>query len=178
MKAPSFRYSNKGFSLLELIIVIGIISVLIGAILSRVPFYQEQAEKVAMEQVAGALQSALVMRYGSLLARSAAGEQELKALTTDNPINWLQKKPRNYVGEYFDPAPQAISPGAWFFDLKSRDLVYALDHAEYFKPGKDDMKWIRFHARLGYEQAIGRRDSGKEVVATLFEPVEPYHWME
>jgi len=168
----------RGFTLLELIVVVSIVAILAGSLLSRIPYYQEQAEKAAMEQTVGALQTALVMRYGALMARGAANEKELKVLSGDNPMNWLQQKPRNYAGEYFDPATQAIPSGNWFYDLKSRDLVYSVGHAENFKPGKDGKKWIRFHTRIVSEPALGRPESGKEVTATLIEPTERYHWLD
>ncbi len=170
--------SSKGFTLLELVVVITIIIVLIGTFLTRVGYYQAQAEKGAMEQVSAAIQSALVMRYGTLMARGAANEKQLTALATDNPINWLQQKPRNYMGEYYDPTPQAVAPGSWMFDLKSRDLIYVVDHSEYFVPGNDGEKWIRFHVKLAYDQAVGRPESGTELTATLFKPTQPYHWLD
>ncbi len=170
--------SSKGFTLFELIVVIGIISVLVGLFLKRVPLNQELAEKAAMEQIAGAVQSALVMRYGALMTRGLVNEKELKALDTANPMDWLQQRPSNYAGEFFDPAPQAIPPGHWFYDLKTRDLVYTVDHAEYFTPGSDGKKWIRFHVKFEYEQGAGRTKPGKEITATLFQPVEPYHWLK
>jgi general secretion pathway protein G len=173
-----YPVSSKGFTLLELIVVIVILSILVGELLKRVPFYQEQAEKAVMEQTVGALQTALVMRYGALMTRAAANEKELKVLAIGNPMNWLQEKPRNYAGEYFDPAPQAIPTGNWFYDLKSHDLVYSIGHAEYFKPGSDGRKWIRFHTRIVSEPVLGRSESGKEVTATLIEPTEPYHWLD
>ncbi len=148
--------SSKGFTLIELIVVIIIIVVLAGLFLVRIPLYQEQAEKAAMQQVEGALQSALVLRYGALMTRGAANEKELSILGSDNPITWLQKMPPNYMGEYYDPSPRTVAPGSWMFDLKSRDLIYVVDHGDNFKPGKDGNKWIRFHVRLGYEPALGR----------------------
>ncbi len=170
--------SERGFTLIEFIVIIIIIVVLAGLFLMRVPLYQEQAEKAAMQQVEGALQSALVLRYGALMTRSAASEKELSILATDNPINWLQKPPRNYMGEYYDPSPRTVAPGNWMFDLKSRDLIYVVDHGDYFSPGKDGKKWIRFHVHLDYEPTLGRPESGKELVTTLFEPTEPYRWID
>ncbi|MDO8312737.1 MAG: prepilin-type N-terminal cleavage/methylation domain-containing protein [Sideroxyarcus sp.] len=176
--ALSPRHSVKGFTLIELIVVIIIIVVLAGLFLVRIPIYQEQAEKAAMQQVEGALQSALVLRYGALMTRGAANEKELSILATDNPITWLQKMPPNYKGEYYDPSPRAVAPGSWMFDLKSRDLIYVVDHGDYFTPGRDGKKWIRFHVHLDYEPALGRPESGKELVTTLFEPTEPYRWFD
>jgi general secretion pathway protein G len=167
--------SSKGFTLLELIVAISIVAVMAGVFLSRVPLYQEQAEKTVMEQMAGAMQSALVMRYGSMLAQGSVSEKDLKALATSNPIEWLQKKPENYAGEFFDPKPDTVAPGHWMFDLKSRDLIYVLDRSEYFTPGKDGQKWIRFRVKLEFESGIKGK---KELAATLFEPAVPYRWFD
>jgi prepilin-type N-terminal cleavage/methylation domain-containing protein len=171
--------SSRGFTLLELIVVISIIAVLIGAFLSRVPFYQEQAEKNVMEQTAAAMQSVLVMRVGALMARGAVSEQGLQALATDNPIGWLQQEPKNYAGEFFDPALNTVKPGQWLFDLKTRNLIYVPDHVEYFTPVQGGKKWVRFHVRLEYQLPIGKAEgSKKELVSAMFEPTEPYRWMD
>jgi len=172
------RESCKGFTLIEFIVVIIIIVVLAGLFLTRVPLYQEQAEKAAMQQVEGALQSALVLRYGALQTRAAATEQNLSILATDNPMTWLQKLPPNYKGEYYDPSPRTVAPGSWMFDLKSRELIYVLNQSDNFTPGRDGSKWIRFRVHLGYELMLGRPEAGKELVTTLLEPTEPYHWLD
>ena len=171
----------RGFTLIELIVVIIIVVILAGAFLVRIPYYQEQAEKAAMEQVAAAVQSALVLRYGALMTHGAANEKELSILATDNPMTWLQQKPRNYAGEYYDPTPGAVAPGNWMFDLKSRDLIYVVDHGNYFTPGKDGKRWIRFHIQLRYEPVLGggvQAGGKKELVGSLFEPTETYRWFD
>lgn len=169
--------TQRGFTLLELIVVISLVALLAGTLLSRIPYYQEQAEKTVVEQMAGALQSALVMRVGSLMAHGATSGKELNALATDNPIDWLQQKPKNYAGEFYDPTPLTVTPGHWMFDLKSHELIYLPDHSEYFIPGKDGQKWIRFHVRLEYESLPGSLVRGKKALtSTLFEPTETYRW--
>lgn len=170
--------SSKGFTLIELVIVISIIVILAGIFLQRVPFYQEQAEKTAMQQVEGALQSALVLRYGALLTRGSANEKEVSILASDNPIKWLQKIPPNYRGEFYDPLPSAFPTGGWVFDLKTRDLIYVLDHSDYFKPQADGQKWIRFHIVMGYEAALGKHDGSQELTTALLAPITPYHWID
>jgi prepilin-type N-terminal cleavage/methylation domain-containing protein len=170
--------TQRGFTLLELIVVISVIAILIGTLLKRVPVYIEQAEQAAMEQTAGAIQTALTMRVGSLMAHGAASEKELKVLAADNPVNWLQQKPKNYAGAYFSPSPQTVTPGQWVFDLKSRDLIYVLDRSANFTPGKDGQKWIRFHVKFEYETSRGSSaDEKSGLTSTIFEPIEPYRWM-
>ena len=169
--------AQRGFTLLELITVISIVAILAGMFLSRIPYYQEQAEKTVMEQTAGAIQSALVMRYGSLMTHDATTAKNLSALATDNPIGWLQQKPKNFAGEFYDPTPKTVAPGSWMFDLKSHELIYVLDRSEYFTPGKDGQKWVRFHVKLEYESPQGGLVGGKKALtSTLFEPTETYRW--
>lgn len=167
---------QRGFTLIELIVVITIIVVLMGLFLNRALFYIEQAEKTAMEEVTGSIQSALTMQYGELLTRGKPSD--VAALVQDNPMNWLQKKPRNYAGEYYDPTPRAVESGNWVFDLKSRELVYVVHNANYFKAGKDGKKWIRFHIAVNH--SVSRfpslQNAPHELTGILFEPVEPYSW--
>jgi prepilin-type N-terminal cleavage/methylation domain-containing protein len=168
--------SQRGFTLLELIVVITIIVLLMGFFLDRALYYMEQAEKTAMEEVAGSIQSALTMQYGQALTRGKSSD--IAALAQDNPMNWLQERPRNYGGEFFDPAPQAVESGNWMFDLKSRDLVYVIRNANYFKPGKDGKKWIRFHVAVDHEASRlpSLKKTPRELTGIVFEPVERYSW--
>lgn len=167
---------ERGFTLIELIVVIIIIVVMIGIFLDRMQFYQEQAEKTVMETVAGAIQSALILQYGEIMTRGKPSDTA--ALAQDNPMNWLQKKPENYSGEFYDPTPLAVAAGNWVFDLKSRELIYVLRNTNYFKPGKDGKKWIRFHVAVSYEASRlpSLQGAPPELTGILFKPVEPYSW--
>ena len=167
---------SRGFTLIELIVVIAILSVLIASILNRVEYYQELAEKTAMEQNVGAIQSALTMEHGKLYVRGNAGD--ITSLATENPMKWLQKLPQNYAGEFYAPSPKSVPPGSWVFDLKSRELIYVLDRTDHFVPGKDSYKWIRFHIELQYEPVKRNGVAGpdKELVGTVFAPVGQVNW--
>ncbi len=168
--------SGRGFTLIELIVVITIIVILMGLFLNRALFYQELAEKTAMEEVAGAIQSSLTMQYMQILTRGRTSD--VAALVQDNPMNWLQKKPRNYAGEFYDPTPLTVESGNWIFDLRSRDLIYVVRNANYFKPGKDGKKWIRFHVTASYEDSRlpSLHNAPPALTGILFEPAEPYSW--
>ncbi|KXS32278.1 MAG: Uncharacterized protein AWT59_1592 [Candidatus Gallionella acididurans] len=157
-------------------VTITIIVVLMALFLNRALFYMEQAEKTAMEQVAGSIQSALTMQYGQILTRGKPSD--VAALASDNPMNWMQKKPRNYAGEFYDPAPRSVEPGNWAFDLKSRDLVYVPNNSNHFQPGRDGKAWIRFHVVVNYEPSRlpSLQNAPPELTGIVFEPVEPYSW--
>jgi prepilin-type N-terminal cleavage/methylation domain-containing protein len=167
---------QRGFTLLELIVVITIIVLMMGLFLNRTLFYMEQAEKTAMEGVADSIQSALTMQYGQIMTRGKPSD--VAALVQDNPMNWMQKKPANYSGEFYDPAPMVVESGNWVFDLKSREMVYLVRNANYFKPGKDGKKWIRFHVAVKYtaSRLPSLQNAPRELTGIVFEPVEPYSW--
>lgn len=167
---------ERGFTLIELIVVIIIVVVMAGLFLNRMLFYVEQAEKTAMETVAETIQSALTLQYGQILTRGKPSD--VAALAQDNPMNWLQKKPRNYAGEFYDPTPLSVESGSWMFDLRTRDLVYVVRNANYFKPGRDGKKWIRFHVAVSHEPSRlpSLQDTPVELTGVVFQPVEPYAW--
>jgi prepilin-type N-terminal cleavage/methylation domain-containing protein len=113
---------HAGFTLFELAITVAIIGILAAALLSRVTLYQEQAERVAMENVVGVLRSALSMKVGQMVAQGRS--QDLSKLLTMNPMDLLAQKPANYLGEVDSPQMGKISRGNWYFNRKQLLLVY------------------------------------------------------
>ena len=177
MKEYNRQLPCHGFTLIELVVVIAIVATLAGVLLNRIWFYQEQAEKTAMTEVAAAIQTSLVLQYGRYLARGL--EADIPKLATSNPIHWLAKQPPNYVGEFYDPTPHSVAPGHWVFDLKARELIYVIDHGEYFVPGPNGKKWIRYRVNLVYEQVMKAPEkTSKELAGAVFEPVETYRWFD
>ncbi len=171
------RTSQSGFTLFELIVVIVIISVLAATLLNRVLYYQEQAERTAMVEVAAAIQTALVLQYGQLMIHHR--EAEIPALAVENPMNWLLKRPANYAGEFFAPTPTSVRSGNWVFDLKSRELIYIPSSTSHVAPGNDGYKWIRYRVSLRYDldhNPTSKPLDTKEFVGALFDQVEPNLW--
>ena len=170
-----------GFSLLELVLVITIISVLGAVLFDRLLLYREMAEKTAMEQVVGIVQSAMELRISAFLAR--AQDNRLEAMPLENPMGWLADKPSNYLGEYYDPNPTDLAPGSWYYDLHSHELVYLVDWGRHFIPGPDGQRWVRFRVALVYEDDAARsvhgtgQTEGKEVAGIAIRPTRPYRWL-
>ena len=166
--------SDRGFTLIELVIVICIISILAGLFFKRVLFYQEMAEKAAVQQVVGALQSAMVLQYGHRMTMGL-GDGE-KNIVRENPMDWLMQKPGNYAGEFNQVNPAKMEPGTWVFDKSVQELIYYPNHAEYFKPSSAEVKWIRYKTRLLYEPNY-RNKKIQELAGLTLSPVEPYTWL-
>ena len=167
----------KGFTLIELIVVITIMVILSSVLLTRIYYYQERAEKAAMEQVASALQSALTLKHARLITQGL--ESNATLLAAENPMNWLAKIPSNYAGEFYDVTPRAVAPGNWVFDLKTRNLIYVVDRGDHFTPGKDGHKWVRYHVNALHEAAPAASGKNRnELVGMLFEPIERFEWFD
>lgn len=168
---------THGFTLIEFLVVIVIISTLGAVLLDRMLFYQEAAEKAAMEQLAGTLRSALHLQIADRLIKGKP--QAIQSLAEDNPMDWLAEQPANYLGERFGPGVDEAPKGNWYFDLKDKSLVYAVARGGHFMPNQAGRKEVRYKVRLVYSgeaQARGDSADDKEINGVILALVEPYHW--
>ncbi|CAL62100.1 Conserved hypothetical protein [Herminiimonas arsenicoxydans] len=177
---PGFRTKcvdrQRGFTLLELMVVACVVAVLATVLLNRVRFYQKAAEKTAVEQTVGVLQSALQLRVASLILSNRLGEAA--DLAQQNPMLWLAQKPNNYAGEYFDQLPEGDVSGRWYFDLKERTLVYFVHNAAKDEEGA--LPQLRFKTNLLLAASsfpvAERPVSGKAIEGVVLEQIVPYVW--
>lgn len=115
---------TAGFTLLELVIVIAIISTLATVALQRLLPWMDEAERVAVLRVEGQLRSTLVMEAAQRIARGRS--ESITDLSGSNPVNFLLDPPNNYVGELDDGNPGSAPVRHWYFDGTTRRLVYRL----------------------------------------------------
>ena len=169
---------NQGFTLIELVVVIIIISTLGAVLLDRMWFYQEAAEKAAMEQLAGTLRSALHFQIADRLLNGKTAD--MAELAQDNPMDWLAEPPANYVGDRFAPPVGEVPKGSWYFDLKDRQLVYLVSRGEHFAPNPQGRKEVRYAVRLIFTQSKAKADPKsadiKVVNGVILALVQPYTW--
>lgn len=124
---------RAGFTLLEFAVTLLVAAAVSAFLLNRFDFYREQAEMAATRQLVGALRTALQVRSAQLQAQGQ--HDALRTLAQDNPMNWLDRKPDNYLGEFEAPNPQKIGRSGWVFDARDKSLVYLLPNAETFSFG-------------------------------------------
>jgi len=161
-----------GLTLIELIVVVCIIALLSVLALDRLRFYQEAAEKAAMEYTVGALKSALQLRAAALLVRGE--EKNIGSLARANPVEWLMEPPPGYRGEFRAPQPD-VPRGSWYFDATQKELVYVPNLDGHLERLADGTKRLRFRVRVSFEPA--EPDSERKVIAGMrVEPVTPYVW--
>jgi prepilin-type N-terminal cleavage/methylation domain-containing protein len=171
------RHRNEGFSLLELVVVIVIISVLLVLAISRLLALMVDAERVTMESVAGTLRSAIGMKVAESIVKSKV--PELRAFEGSNPMALLAETPRNYLGELDGGDPAKLEDGNWYFDQRDKTLVYLVRNKGFFVGGHPGPPRARFALRLVYSDRNGNGvfDPGVDVIEGLrLSPVEKYSW--
>ncbi|HYD78414.1 MAG TPA: type II secretion system protein [Paucimonas sp.] len=135
------RHRARGFSLLEFAIAVALFGVLATLLLERFSYYEEVAEKARVEATISQIRSAMRMRIAELMIGGRM--QEAVLMAGQNPIDWLERKPDNYRGEFVDSAPGAVRPGEWYFDRRRSELVYVVRNARYFQSDQHEGKRIR-----------------------------------
>jgi general secretion pathway protein G len=172
-----FKPCNGGFSLLELVVVIVIISVLMVLAISRLLALMVEAERVTMETVAGTLRSAIGMKVAESIVQSKLSE--LPALAGSNPMALLAETPRNYLGELDGADPARLEDGNWYFDKRDKALVYLVRNKVYFVGGLAGPSRARFTVKLVYSDKNGNGvfDAGVDEIQGLrLGPMESYSW--
>ena len=158
----------RAFSLIELVVTLTVIAVLGGMLLERTVYYQELAEKASMEQVAADLRSSVNLRAAELVLDNRFAE--LDELVLKNPFDLLVRKPQNYLGVLEGPAPEAVPTGKWYFDKKSKEVVYFIDLGRYFTPDEQGVKRVAWHIVL----VPGSKPNAPQWAR--LEQVRPYRW--
>jgi general secretion pathway protein G len=140
------RRRPAGFSMLELALVVVVVSVLATVALGRFLYYQERAEKVAMESTLAIVKMGLQMRLAELIVtnRQAFAVQ----LERENPMKWLDPIPDNYAGEYVAP----IKSGNWYYAAAEHELVYLPSGTSYLDLGQSALAELRYHVVLQFDR--------------------------
>jgi prepilin-type N-terminal cleavage/methylation domain-containing protein len=155
--------SRAGFTLIELILVLIVISVLGVTALDRFRYYQERAEKAAMEATLAAFKMGLQLQLAELIVTNK--QMAVAQLERENPMRWLQEPPGNYLGEYTTPT----QPGNWYYAMNEHELVYAPNNSAYLDTRRSANKELRFRVaiRYAFDATTGRKTpSGASIVQT------------
>lgn len=167
--APVGRPAVRGFALFELAVSAVVVAVLAGTLLHRLAPYAGQSEVVAAKQLIHSLRTALAVRSAQGLA--AGGRFALVAISHENPIEWLVRRPENYLGEYYSPDETKLRKGNWYFDKASRTLVYLVAAPKSFSA--ETPKFLRFKVELlrvpGPVEVDGRNRVAEDLVLAEIE---------
>jgi len=143
MKPRNAPASSGGFTRIELVVAILILSVVGGVFLNRLHFYQAMAEKAALEYTLMVLKAGLQIRLAELIVSNR--QADAAKLESENPMQWLSEKPANYLGEYREPPAR----GNWYFDTRQQQLVYVVNNSDYLDAAEvGGVKQLRFKPKL------------------------------
>ncbi len=118
----SGRQRTRGFSMLELIAVIAIIGILVAVAANRLLPYIDEAERISVLRVEGALRSSLVLEAAQRIVRGRSAS--IAELEGSNPITLLLEPPKNYLGELSIGESEKVPARHWYFDRHSALLIY------------------------------------------------------
>lgn len=114
----------RGFSLLELVVVIALIGTLIAVAAHRLLPYIDEAERVAVLRVEGQLRSSLMMEAAKRIVRGQSAS--LSDLEGTNPVKFLLEPPKNYVGERLQREIEQSPTRRWYYAQDGNRLIYRL----------------------------------------------------
>ncbi len=162
---------ERGFTLFELAVAVVIISILAWVLLTRLAYYQEMAEKAALESTVRVIKTGLQIRLAELIIGNRQGEAA--TLEVEDPMRWLEPRPANYAGAYREPP----TLGKWYFDATARQLVYVVNTGERLDLGTvADTKQIRFRALLLKDRLNVGGAVVESVTGITLTAVTPYRW--
>jgi prepilin-type N-terminal cleavage/methylation domain-containing protein len=162
---------SRGFTLLELVVVVLVFSVLVTLLLARLSHYQEMAEKAAMESTLRTIKTGLQVRLAELIITNHEGEAT--TLEAEDPTRWLDTPPPNYGGAYRGRRV----PGTWYFDARERHLVYVVNTGNRLEIDREEGgSEIRFRVRLVKNPVKLPGGPLERTSGVLLAPVYPYRW--
>jgi len=145
--------SAGGFSLLELVVVIALISTLVAVALNRLLPYIDEAERVSVLRVEGQLRSSLMMEAAQRIVRGQSAS--LTELEGSNPVKFLLEPPKNYVGERFRRDIEQVPTRSWYYEQDGHRLVYRLGAPVGMPVHDESLQDPAFEVRIAFADMNG-----------------------
>lgn len=170
------QHKQSGFTLLELVVVIIVISILGLFAIDRIWSLRIAAEQAAVNQIIGNIRSALGLEVARLALQGKMSA--VAKLDNTNPFPLLAQAPNNYRGVLGDD-DHITEAGVWYFDKKQKALIYNVTYKENFKTTLKGVPRIRHRIKLVYSDQNNndRYDVQYDSIGGLdLVPIEKFSW--
>ena len=137
---------NRGFSLLEIIVVVVIISILFGLALEHLFKWRITAEQTSVQKLRSEMRDALKLEVATYYAKGQM--PSILQLVGSNPLNYAIEKPSSYIGERKRLNLEDLSPGEWVFDSTNKVLIYKVRYPKHFSTKLAGIKRIELKVSL------------------------------
>jgi len=137
---------TRGFTLVELVIVVCVVALLLGIALDRLLRWQELAERAALQQNIAAINSALALKFAAYVV--AGTPQRIREEVGRNPVHLLARPPDNYLGDLASADSKPLPRPSWYFDGLTGELVYLPMRRRYWGGASGAPDSIRFRVAL------------------------------
>ncbi len=153
--------TGRGFSYLELIVVVALIGVLLAVALPRLLPYVHEAERVGVATVEAELRDVLVVQAAKFIAGGESAR--VMNLNRANPMALVLEPPSTYLGELDSPLLSDKPPRSWFVDRETQALFYRggpgladpdRDDMPPFQAWVVDVAWSDHNADGSYSAAV------------------------
>lgn len=171
----SSRSKQRGFTFLELVVVISIISILGVVALNYYYKLMVDVERTSMAHDLGVMRSAIGIQVaGHFVSGNMAG---LNKLIDSNPMDLLAEKPNNYLGVISHYKLEEIEKGSWFYDNRSQTLIYLVRNQLYFETELAQPARARFKVFPVYSDREHKGGVKKYLSGLTLKEIEPYRWL-
>jgi general secretion pathway protein G len=161
----------RGFTLVELLVVVSIVALSVGLGLERLLKYQELGERAAVEQNLAVINTALTLRFAAYVI--SGNPSAVEADVGSNPVRFLERPPDGYLGELDGVDPKTLPRASWYFDRATGELTYLPARRRYLSSGAPP-EILHFRVAL----TAGRDEPGapREVPQHCLNDHQPIVW--
>jgi len=155
------RCKNTGFSLLEIIVVVVIISILFGLAIDHLFKWRISAEKAGVQKLVSQMRSAISLQVTKYYVKGRLGD--VLNLVGTNPLVYVIELPSTYSGEFKRPDLNTLQPGNWLYDTSKKILIYRVRYPKNFTTKLAGIKRIELKVSLVYDDINKNKQFNRDV---------------